>query len=197
MKAKEIDYDLMNEWFYYDETSPSCLRWKKASRSNKVEIGSASGTLKQKQQGRYMRKHWEVSLKGEVYMVHRVVYVLHHKLINNEFPVDHIDHDSTNNKIGNLRNVSHSVNMRNMRIFVTNSTGVTGVSLRGERYSALWREDERLDSKSFSVNKYGEEEAFRLACQAREEAIKRLNEQGAGYTEAHGSVALEDKTTTH
>ena len=186
MKAKEIDYELMDEWFYYDETSPSCLRWKKASRSNKVKLGSVAGTLKHKRQGRYVYKQWEVKLKGEFYMVHRIVYALHHKLINNEFPVDHVDHDSTNNKIGNLRNVPHAVNMRNMRAFVTNSTGVSGVGLGGDRYRAMWVEDGRLKSKSFAIRKYGEEEAFRLACQAREEAIKRLNEQGAGYTETHG-----------
>jgi hypothetical protein len=41
-------------------------------------------------------------------------------------------------------------------------------------------------SKSFSISKYGYEEAFRLACEARVEAIRLLNEQGAGYTEYHG-----------
>lgn len=191
MKAKEINYELMNEWFYYDETSPSCLRWKKkVGGSQKVKVGSVAGALKQKQQGRHMYKYWQVRLKGDEYMAHRIVYVLHHKLINNEFHVDHVDHDSTNNKIGNLRNVSHSVNARNMRIFATNSTGVTGVRLRGDRYVAFWSEDGgrwgKRGMKSFSINKYGEEEAFRLARQAREEAIKRLNEQGAGYTETHG-----------
>lgn len=196
MKAKEIDYDLMNEWFYYDETSPSCLRWKKVGvYTSKVEVGDVAGTLKQRQRGRYVYKHWEVHLKGEFYMAHRIVYVLHHKLINNEFHVDHVDHDSTNNKIDNLRNVSRGVNMRNMRVFVTNSSGVTGVRLCGGRYSAFWSQGGRQSTKSFSVNKYGEEEAFRLACQAREEAIKRLNEQGAGYTETHGKSEGEGDDT--
>lgn len=67
-----------------------------------------------------------------------------------------------------------------------------GVSLRVRRgredsYMVCWKglqgEDYR---KYFSILKYGKEEAFRLACEAREEAIKRLNEQGAGYSENHG-----------
>jgi hypothetical protein len=33
--------------------------------------------------------------------------------------------------------------------------------------------------------KYGEAEALRLACEARENAIKELNAQGAGYSDKH------------
>lgn len=36
------------------------------------------------------------------------------------------------------------------------------------------------------VSNHGKEEAFRLACEARENAIKELNAQGAGYSENHG-----------
>ena len=81
---------------------------------------------------------------------------------------------------------------RNQRKFKSNTTGVTGVYQHHKngvlnRYVADWRElNGTRKTKSFSINKYGKEEAFRLACQAREDAIKRLNEEGAGYSENHG-----------
>ena len=44
--------------------------------------------------------------------------------------VDHIDGDKLNNKIDNLRDVTHSENMRNAKKYPTNTTGVTGVTYR-------------------------------------------------------------------
>lgn len=77
---------------------------------------------------------------------------------------------------------------RNRRKRTDNKTGVTGVLLEeNKRYRATWEDiSGKTKSKSFSILKYGKEEAFRLACEARENAIKELNEQGAGYSENHG-----------
>lgn len=72
-----------------------------------------------------------------------------------------------------------------------NKTGFTGVhwdqKSPGKWYAkAGWRElDGTTRCKSYSVDKYGEEEALRLAVEAREEAINDLNSRGAGYGEQH------------
>lgn len=42
-------------------------------------------------------------------------------------------------------------------------------------------------SRSWSVTKYGYDEAVELASCWRKEQIRLLNEQGAGYTERHGT----------
>ena len=52
------------------------------------------------------------------------------------------------------------------------------------RRSKAWNE---CAANGFSVEKHGNEEAFRLACEWRSEQIRLLNEQGAGYTERHGT----------
>jgi hypothetical protein len=41
--------------------------------------------------------------------------------------IDHIDHDGTNNRISNLRDVTHTDNLRNARMSKCNKTGVKGV----------------------------------------------------------------------
>lgn len=39
---------------------------------------------------------------------------------------------------------------------------------------------------TFSTHKFGNDEAFRLACEYRIEMVAELNRQGAGYTKTHG-----------
>lgn len=80
------------------------------------------------------------------------------------------------------------VQARNHRKQSNNTTGVTGVVKEMEtRYKARWEDLEGASkSRSFSIQKYGERGAFLLACEARENALKDLNRQGAGYSENHG-----------
>jgi hypothetical protein len=84
--------------------------------------------------------------------------------------------------------VTREVQARNHRKQCNNKTGVAGVSREGDlRYRATWVElSGKEKTKSFSINKYGEEKAFCLACEERIKAIKALNEKGAGYSDNHG-----------
>ena len=106
--------------------------------------------------------------------------------------VDHIDQDKLNNRENNLRWVSHEINSRNNSMREDNTSGVTGVNYfndgRGRYYwRALWVD---LTGKSrykyFSINKYGNDEAFRLACEYRQKMVEEMNKQGAGYSDNHG-----------
>lgn len=85
---------------------------------------------------------------------------------------------------------------RNRGMQKNNTIGYTGVSYEGAdsnknspRYRAFWFEDGRMRRKSFSVNRYGEVEAYRLACEYRDLMIDKLNDQGAGYSEGHGKIS--------
>lgn len=97
---------------------------------------------------------------------------------------------------GNLTWVLPEFQARNKTKLRNNKSGVTGVHWQDDHGRiaavAFWREFDQaknkvvVKSKSFSVSKYGKEVAFQLAVKAREDAIKRLNEMGYGYTENHG-----------
>lgn len=84
------------------------------------------------------------------------------------------------------------VQNRNKRRRKDNTTKYTGVNelVKDSKvigYLARWSDlIGNKKSKYFSIKKYGEKEAFYLACDARENAIKQLNERGAGYPESHG-----------
>lgn len=205
---KETEIINFNDYFYYDETSPSYVRWavdrprgRNAEMCN-VNKDDIAGTIKNST-GR-----WKVGLKGKLYYVSRIVWAMYNGSIPNTMIVDHIDRDKTNNNINNLRLVTRKGNARNCTKKSNNSTGVTGVSRGGsfwddpiyhydkyyEYYSATWVDfDGKKHAKYFSVEKLGEEEAFKLACEFRSSVIEKMNQEGAGYTINHG----KDKENNH
>ena len=88
---------------------------------------------------------------------------------------------------GNVRWVTYDKQARNKGQYGTNTSGITGVHLT-QAWVATWNDMETMktNSKSFSVNKYGNELAFKLACEWRERMISEMNEKGAGYSAEHG-----------
>jgi hypothetical protein len=177
-----------SKYFYYDESSPTCLRWKitihSGKNSNQVNVspGDVAGCTTRKR-----KHHFVVTLNGKQELIHRIVYSLFNELDETGL-VDHKDGNGYNNRIGNLRSSTHTVNMRNCKKRSDNKTGMTGVNRRISRhgtvqYSSQWRTlDGKQKSKTFSG-----ENAFELACKYREKMIAELNVQGAGYTERHGT----------
>lgn len=175
------------EYFYYDESSPSGLRWL-INAGKRRQSGDIAGTV--------CHGAWRVQVEGVVYMVHRVVYEMHYGNLDN-LHVDHIDRNPSNNCVENLRAVKHKVNMRNKSRQENNTSGVAGISYKtvfDKRYDtvytgwlAQWRGlNSERQSKFFSVEKHGYDQAFQLACEHRVKMIAELNEQGAGYSSTHG-----------
>lgn len=97
---------------------------------------------------------------------------------------DHANGDSLDNNIENIRVVAMSVQCRNKRKFSNNTSGTTGVYYmheynRGDRWVAYWVENGKPRTKSFSINKYGDQ-AKSNATDLRKKKEKSL----ASYSEA-------------
>ena len=69
----------------------------------------------------------QVNVDKGRYLLHQLIFLWHHGYIP-EGLVDHIDQNTYNNKIGNLREASRQCNARNSKIPSTNKSGVKGVS---------------------------------------------------------------------
>ena len=101
---------------YNQETG--ILTWKVA-RSG-IAVGDVAGGLN--------HGYLQFRFYFKKYQAHRVIWLM----MNGEWPdqIDHIDHNPSNNKLDNLRNVNHLGNSKNMSLFKNNSTGVCGVKFR-------------------------------------------------------------------
>ena len=137
--------------------------------------------------------YWYTRYKDKGRLSHRVIWEMFYGVVPKGLEVDHIDGNPSNNAINNLRLVTKAVNTRNKKLCITNMSGVTGVNLRtdgkGTNYwTAQWNTLEgRRMSKHFSIKKFGNDEAFKLASEFRQSKIDELNTSGAGYTTRHGT----------
>lgn len=69
----------------------------------------------------------QVTIKGELHLVHRIVWEMHNGPIPKGFIIDHDDRNKFNNNISNLRLVSYEQNQKNRSKSKNNTSGVTGV----------------------------------------------------------------------
>lgn len=109
-----MNKSLLNELFEYRDGH---LYWLKPS-SNRVKIGQKAGAEDNKG---YRR----VRVSGKDYLAHRLIFLYHHGWLP-EF-VDHKDRDPRNNRIENLRPLTHSQNIANGKS-TTSSSGYRGVT---------------------------------------------------------------------
>lgn len=191
MAAKENQIN-WHSYFIYDETSLSGLRWKVNRYHGKKlvkifrRIGDTVGSAT-------VCRGYRVKLGNSLYFVSRIIFEMHnnYKLKSSDV-IDHVDGNKFNNSLTNLRLVNSTLNNRNVKKSVDNTSGVVGVGRQTDKngcvswVSTTYNLDGTRTRKCFSENKYGAEEAFRLACQAREILLAELNAEGAGYTERHG-----------
>lgn len=126
----------------------------------------------------------------------KVVYLhswLWEELVGPIPPGHQIDHENgirTDCCPHNLRCIPTVLNRRNVAMRSDNTSGVTGVSYwdAGNAWRAVVIDHVtgKQKCKTFSIKKYGDDLAFDLACDAREQMIDDMNKRGAGYTSRHG-----------
>jgi hypothetical protein len=176
----------LDDKFYYDETSPSCLRYSRDTCKHKE--GDAAGLYRGSEDKGF---YWTVKNTGGSDKVHRIILELHGIDIEG-LVTDHLNGDSSDNRLENLRACTLHDNARNNKLYKSNSTGVVGVNFLTNAsgntfaHARYYDLDGKRISKYFSLQKYGVMVAFRNAVIWRESKIKEINDLGAGYTERHG-----------
>jgi len=123
-----IKHETVLELFDYNKESGVFI-WK-ISPNGRVRKGSIAGRTDSK-------GHIQITYKRKVIAAHRLAWFY----VYGVWPsgeIDHINHKSSDNRIDNLRVVSHAENMRNAKRNVNNKSGWTGVwwSERRKKYHA-------------------------------------------------------------
>lgn len=191
------DYNLINwnEIFIEDNNSPTGLVWKLNRMRGKgignfaARAGDNAGCIKYYKNDNVKRAI--IHLNGTKWLAHRVLWVMKNGYLENNYVIDHIDGNTLNNNISNLRKVLPSINAKNSRMRGDNTSGKTGVNFRVSgkiTYAvATWMTaDFKTKSLCFRVDKLGLLPAYSNACSFRDSKIIELNAQGAGYSDRHG-----------
>ena len=127
-----LEYREALELFRYDYET-GVLYWRRRN-SNRVPKTLEAGTQRKSNSDGYLN----VSVNGRNYPVHRVVMLMCYGFYGEGLEVDHINHVRNDNRLVNLRFVTHRGNMRNKSVSSKSTTGVTGVSFlkAGKKYIA-------------------------------------------------------------
>lgn len=200
---KHLDKNEFENLFYYDKTSPSGLKWNTTIYSGGVNErcmaypGKIAGSISRRKDGSV--RCWTVSKtdiegKRSSYQVHRVIACLQGLAVNAGI-VDHIDGNTLNNNIKNIRIVTHVLNSRNCKVRNNSPYGVQGICFHTNKVGNQYFKSKVRSligdemNKYFSIDKLGLMVAFRDAVKFRHSAIINLNENGAGYTDRHSGLS--------
>ena len=113
-----------NTWKYLFTYSDGKLYWKNP-RANRVKVGDLTG--------QFNARYWSCNVCNRRVYLHKIIYEMHFGDITCE--VDHIDRDTNNNRIENLRAASRLLNVLNTGMRSDNSSGYRGVH---ETASCKW-----------------------------------------------------------
>ena len=100
--------------------------------ANKTVKGKKAGTVRS-------NGYRQICVLGKIYKEHRLIWLLVYGVFPNG-QIDHINGNSLDNRIENLRDVAPVVNAQNMKKAKSNSkTGMIGVKPRGNKFIARIR----------------------------------------------------------
>jgi len=158
----EITQEALKELLKYDEVTGE-FRWRERARehfhcsrswnrwNNRYSESVAGG----KSSDGYLR----ISIHNARYKSHRLAFLYHHGYMPK--CIDHINHDGHDNRIENLRDVSHQVNHKNERKSKNNTSGFTGVVWRKD--TSKWQAQITIDSKCVNLGSFENKEDAILA----------------------------------
>jgi hypothetical protein len=109
-----------------------------------------------------------IRIDTKLYKAHRLAWLYTH----GEWPInglDHINRDRADNRIENLRDVSHSANMHNAKVRCGSKSGFAGVRWRPERNR--WVASIKLGYRHYNLGSF---QSFDEAVDARRDAEKRM-----------------------
>ena len=145
-------------------------RWGRETEARRFNSRLAGKTAFTKVYEGYARGR----LLGTDYLAHRIIWKWWHG--RDPVQIDHQDHDTLNNRIANLRDVSAIANSQNTKLLRTNTSGCSGVvwHARDSRWQASIRHGGRKQHLGLFAR-------FEDAVRARREAEVRL-----GFHPNHG-----------
>jgi hypothetical protein len=129
----------LKELFIYGSKG-ELIRIKTVTKN--AQAGSVAGSLSE-------NKYRKVAVDGQVYYLHRLIWIYFNKKIDTDKEIDHINQNKHDNKIENLRMVPRFVNVHNRPITNRNTSGYKGVHYNKKQNS--WYACIKINKKVFHL----------------------------------------------
>jgi hypothetical protein len=139
---------------------------RKVRTTSKIHVGDAAGGLDSK-------GYLLIRVDGKRYIAHRLAWLYIHGCWPDK-DLDHINRIKTDNRIGNLREVTKAQNQWNTSSYKNNTSGYPGVSWH--RKDKKWRARISIHGKYMFLGNYATPEAAYVAYMEAKEQIHRIGE---------------------
>lgn len=167
-----LDYDPDTGVFTWRERDASLVAPHHVDQWNGKHSGKVAGHLCESRNGSYYRR---IFVNGKLRHAHRLAWIY----VHGEDPktvIDHINQDSTDNRIANLRSVTRELDAKNRKQRTDNRSGVTGV-----HYS----ESDGYWVAHININKR-KKRLYRGKSFTKAVRLRRWAEKKYGYSPLHG-----------
>lgn len=149
---------------YNPETGQFLWKERSVKRFNSRYANKPAGCIHTNQNG---KQYVTISINNKRYLAHRVAWLIY----TGEWPkneIDHINGNSLDNRICNLRDVTRSQNNKNLGIGKKNKSGKVGVSFLKKRKK--WIADISVNSKNKRLGYFdNKEDAIKARLKAETE----------------------------
>ena len=163
-----ITKEMVRDLFFYNEITGELTFVDESGKGKRKDRKVGSVTP---------RGYLVVFVDNTLCQAHRIIW-LHYYGILPEFGIDHINGNTTDNSISNLRDVRQGENTKNRSMAKNNTSGFNGVFW--DKVLGKWRARISVNKKPKYLGCFEEKSD---AIQARKEANKKY-----GYHENHGRI---------
>jgi hypothetical protein len=163
---EELFESLHKEFAYDPETG---VMTRTVRTSHRVKVGDFAGSMG-------LDGYYRVMHRRKLYLVHRLVWVM----MTGKMPIKHMDHINgirSDNRFCNLREATHSENMRNRPRFKSSKSGLKGA--KWHKGQQKWTSCIRVQGKEKWLGTFeSKEEAHAAYCAAAAEYHKEFAHHG-------------------
>jgi len=148
----------------------------------KYIIDTETGIITRKRTGKIMgykdkQGYIQFRFNNVLYRVHRIILTKYlEREIKPDYKTDHINHNPSDNRISNLREITQQQNVQYQQLSVKNTSGFKGVCW--DKRDKKWRAEIMLNKKRIFLGNFDTaEEAY----SAYKNKAQELNKQGHKY----------------